>query len=466
MGDLSDKINGYTEKDFYPFHMPGHKRNLKFDDNIFRYDLTEIDGFDNLHNATGIIADINNKAEVLYNSKNSFIMVNGSTGGILSAISSISLNNKRLLIARNSHKSAYNGVFLNRLKTAYLYPQSDSQMWINGAILPDDVEKQLTKYDDICGVFITSPTYEGVVSDIQQIVQIAHKYNVPVIVDEAHGAHFCMNDYFPISAVDCGADIVIQSLHKTLPSVTQTGIIHCNSSLVNLDKLKYFLTVYQTSSPSYLFMISIENCIDMMLNKREGLFSNYINLIKEFRSKCISLENLKLYNGSDNYDYDKSRIVISTKGTNISGFELYNILQNKYRIQLEMALYGHVIAITSCMDTNAGFERLYNALADIDKTLSVQKSVNNYIFQEAKTYIPIFEAASQTGEQVDIENAEGLISCEFLYVYPPGIPMIAPGEIITEDHIKLYNYYRQNGAQLTGNSKQGYISVIADPEWR
>ena len=232
---LYDKLKKYSKSGVYPFHMPGHKRNTALSDGTMPYgiDLTEIDGFDNLHNAEGCILEVQNLAERLYNVKKAFLLVNGATGGILSAVRAMTNRGDKVLVARNSHKSVYNALEICGLEPEYIVPAVDDEFGINCSITPLQVEKAIVKNPNTKLLIITSPTYEGVVSDIKEICRIAHLHNVMVLVDEAHGAHFPFSKSLPSEAVASGADAAVASLHKTLPSLTQTALLlTSNESLI------------------------------------------------------------------------------------------------------------------------------------------------------------------------------------------------------------------------------------------
>ena len=221
--------------------------------NPFSIDITEIEGFDNLHHAEGILKESMRWAAGVYGADRTYYLVNGSSCGILSAIGAVMRPGETMLVSRNCHKSVYHGLILNSLKPEYVYPQIIEDLGIQGGISPDDVEKQLEECPEIRGVLIVSPTYDGVVSDISKIAEIVHRHNIPLIVDEAHGAHFPFgNGCFPKSALSCGADLVIQSLHKTLPSLTQTAVLHLKGNRVSRERLERCLQMYQSSSPSYV----------------------------------------------------------------------------------------------------------------------------------------------------------------------------------------------------------------------
>lgn len=374
---LDEALYEYSEKDYYPFHMPGHKREfcpetLK---NPYKVDITEIDGFDNLHHAEGILLEAQRRAASLYGASESWYLVNGSTAGILSAVSACTSRGGEILMARNCHKAAYHAAYLRGLKTHYLFPQADRIVGLNGGISPEDVTDMLEMHSGIQAVLITSPTYDGVVSDVKKIAEVAHAYHVPLIVDEAHGAHFPFSEAFPVSATACGADVVIHSLHKTLPSLTQTALLHRNSERVSADKLRRFLGIYQSSSPSYLFMAGMDACLRLMQGEGRELFDEYTIRLGCCRERLAGLKNLHLLEKGEItglgfvYDLDESKMVVSTANTSIDGAKLHEILLERYHLQMEMAASQYVIALTSVMDTEEGFARLEKALLEIDKEL-------------------------------------------------------------------------------------------------
>ncbi len=288
---LLERLSTYAASDAYPFHMPGHKRQVKMGitsvPNPFSVDITEIDGFDNLHHAEDILKESMNSAAAVYGADRSWYLVNGSTCGILAAIAAAVKPGEKILMARNSHKSAYHAVILNQLEPVYLYPEEVPEFQIPGGIEPEQVERALLEHPEIRAVFVTSPTYEGIVSDIQGIAATAHRHGAALIVDEAHGAHLPFGDgnYFPDGALQEGADLVIQSLHKTLPSLTQTAILHLKSQILDAKKVEQYLSVYQSSSPSYILIASMENCVRYMAEKGAGEMARYGARLRELREK-------------------------------------------------------------------------------------------------------------------------------------------------------------------------------------
>lgn len=460
-------------KTVYPFHMPGHKLNRMFNiKNIIDTDVTEVDGTDNLHHPKGIIRDAQEKASYTFGARNTFFLVNGSTSGIISSISAICQEKDKILISRNSHKSVYNGVILNDLEPIYLYPEIDHSNGIVGGINPHQVEEKLLKYPDVKLVVITSPTYEGFVYNIEKIADIVHRYNKILMIDEAHGAHFRFHNNLPKTAMEQGADIVIQSIHKTLPAFTQSAMLHINYNNIDCDEIQDKLSIFQSSSPSYILMTSLDNCREILDTKGRQMFKKYMmNLIKCRTELKNKLKHLKLIDdeviGTNHIsDIDYSKIVIDCSKADITGIELDKTLRNEYKIQVELSNINHIIAMTSVCDSKKGFKRLQEAIIKIDSKLQKEnKKAYKYdiIDKEHKYYNPKI-AYNMEKEVVELENSIGKISGEFIIPFPPGIPLIIPGEKISEENINLISIYKKLNIELMGlkDSEINTIRIIKE----
>ena len=457
---LYDKLKSYKDSGIYPFHMPGHKRNDILNDGLIPYgiDLTEIEGFDNLHNACGCIREIEKKAEMLYRVNRAFLLVNGSTGGILSSIRAMTNFGDKIIVSRNCHKSVYNAIELCGLNPEYILPEYDENNGVFTSVSPHKLEELLRENPDTKLVIVTSPTYEGVVSDIKAIADICHKNGAMLFVDEAHGAHFPFSEKFPSEAVRCGADVAVVSLHKTLPSFTQTALLLTDNSELS-DKLQENLSVFETSSPSYILMSAIENCLDY-ISENKNDFEVYTKRLDNFYCDTNSLDNLTvLYNDKSFIEkcfaYDFGKIVISTAETNISGTELARILRDKYKLETEMSYTDYVIAMTSVCDSDEGFGKLKNALLEIDRTLNKnEKSHSNYNFSEIPNRnFYSYQINNFKAEKILFQKAQGRVSLEYIWAYPPGIPLIVPGEIITGKLISQINILFSNNIQINSTKK-------------
>lgn len=476
--NLYHKLVEYSKDNYYPMHMPGHKRNT---DRIamvnpYSIDITEIDGFDNLHHAEGILKDGMERAARLYGSEHTDYLINGSTVGILAGISACTNKGDTILVARNSHKAVYNAIYINELVPIYIYPQLEQEFGINGGLNPENIESLLMENPEVKLLVITSPTYEGVISDIKSIANIAHNYGVPLLVDEAHGAHLGFHSEFPENSVHLGADIVIHSLHKTLPAFTQTALIHVNSKLVDYNEVKRYLAIYQTSSPSYLLMASIEHCIDLLLEKKDSMFEEYNQLLHTFFKRMELLKNIKVLNPYHYRKYgffqmDPSKITITVKDTNITGNQLYDQLLNQYKIQMEMVSMDYVLGMTSIFDNEEGFQRLGDALLAIDKETQKSRKAtresstdktnkNSMIIPEM--IMNVNQAIQSPSENIAITESDNRIICEYIYLYPPGIPLFVPGEKVTKELINQILMNKENGLSIQGiqDTDCNYIKVV------
>ncbi len=538
---LYEKLKKYEASDFYGFHMPGHKRNTELMGQGLPYgiDITEIDGFDDLHHADGILLELEQRIAKLYGADRSRILINGSTAGIMSAILGCVDRGGKLLVARNCHKSVYHAMELGGLEPVYLYPEFDTTWEINGVIEPGQIKAALEADSEIQAVMLVSPTYDGVVSDIRTIAEIVHSYQIPLIVDEAHGAHFGFHPYFPENSNRCGADVVIHSLHKTLPALTQTAVLHINGTIAKEEQIWHYLNMLQTSSPSYILMAGIDRCVGLLerekeiskanekgqalLEKEQYGFRQYVARLERLRTELQeSLQNLKLVepemrksqrltpttwnpgtaglrkpeserkegNAEEEKDkgiseghvgksglkigymeYDKSKILISTKRCSKTSEEIYKLLLEKYHLQMEMRAGSYILAMTSIADTDAGFERLKQALLELDKScrfISTERTegagVSFALPRTELVYLPgkaeDFRRKNQT-ECCRFEEAKGRISLEYAYLYPPGIPLLVPGERISGEVISQLLGYQKQGFSIEGIREQGRLEVIS-----
>ena len=472
MKTLYRQLKEYQKSDYYGFHMPGHKRNEHLMDMELPYgiDITEIEGFDDLHHADGILKSAQERAAHVFGADESFFLVNGSTVGILSAILGSTKRGDKILVARHCHKSIYHAIFMNELWPVYLYPQFSSKLQMNTEISVSAVKTALKEHPDIAAVVIVSPTYEGVISDVEGIALAVHEYKIPLIVDQAHGAHFGFHPYFEENANKMGADVVIQSLHKTLPSLTQTAILHINGKIADRKKIRRYLDMLQSSSPSYILMASIDACVAMLEEKSTELFETYTKHLEEFWRQISELKRLRLL---ESERFDRSKIVISVKDADITSRQLYQELLEDYHLQLEMVGGTYVLALSSVGDTKEGLERLAQALLSIDQKIDERMTHFAGTSHEREgTFLPRTECVYTSAqiEQVKEEQKDqicsvrweesvGKISTEYAYLYPPGSPLVVPGERISQDVIDRLKLYRRLSFDIEGLQKEGYIEV-------
>ena len=467
---LDDKLINYSKSNIYPFHMPGHKRQPIDFPNPYTIDITEIDGFDNLHHAQEILKEAEERAAGLYGARRSFYLVNGSTCGILAAVCAATKKGDQILVARNSHKAVYHSIFLQELRAVYLYPEITRQ-GIQGMITPEAVEEKLRDHPEIWTVVITSPTYDGVVSDVHRIAEIVHAHGAVLIVDEAHGAHFGFDAGFPENAVKLGADAVIVSLHKTLPSFTQTALLHLCSDRISEERIAKYLGIFETSSPSYLFMAGMEKCIRMLKEDGKQLFADYRRRLETLYKGTCDLAHLSVMHPEDlsrkeAYDFDIGKLLIFPDPDYLNGKQLYDILLERYQLQMEMVTDKYVVAMTSIMDTDEGFSRLLLALKEIDSELAKEPKRKHpaldsqSVYTAYETAMTIAEAEEASQCVVPWSKAVGRIAADFVYLYPPGIPIIVPGERITDKFVQDIAQCVEMGLDVEGFVDSNGINVV------
>lgn len=469
---MYQQLISYGESDVYPFHMPGHKRRALPFPNPYTIDITEIDGFDNLHHAGGLIREAEERAAKLYGADRSYYLVNGSTCGLLAAICAAARRGDKVLAARNCHKAVYHAISMQGLAAEFLYP-AITRGDLQGQITAAQVEEALTKHPDIAVVILTSPTYEGIVSDVAAIAACCHAHGAALIVDEAHGAHFGFGAGFPENAVRLGADAVIMSLHKTLPSFTQTALLHCNGGRIDTERVARYLGVYETSSPSYLFMAGMDACIDLIREQGAELFAQYRRRLDAFYRDTADLTQLHVMRREDlckeeAYDWDDSKLMIYA-GT-MGGEALHQELLGHYHLQMEMVSADYVLGMTSLMDTDEGMLRLVTALHEIDEKNRKtdlggevpEAGFTARMYRENPRRMQIYQALDLPYREVPFDEAVGKMAADYVYLYPPGIPLIVPGEIITEEFIRHIRECRERKLNVEGqgNPAPGRIKIV------
>ncbi len=431
---LLEELKRLAASDQLPLHMPGHKRSCVEAPYLATLggglDITEITGFDDLYHPEGLLQDTMTKASTLWGTAQTLLLVGGSTVGILTAIHAATKAGDLVIMARGCHRAVYHAVLLCGLRPVYLAQERTAE----GYCLPvtaETVQQALCDHPDCQLVILTSPTYEGFLADIPAIATVCHRQDIPLFVDEAHGAHLDLSSAFVGGAVRGGADLVVQSLHKTLPSLTQTAVLHRATERVSGEALAGSLTLFQTSSPSYLLLASIDSCIDLLLADSERLCHDWQARLQMVQSSCRSLKHLQL---KSSVGMDPTKLLLSTVGANCDGPTLKRRLREEYHIELEMACGQFALGMTGIGDTEEGMARLVTALCAIDETLqpTTHRTAPHPLPIPPMRYA-VAEVRGKRWEQVALEKAVGRISASMVYPYPPGIPLLVPGEEITKE---------------------------------
>lgn len=462
---LLDRLKEYSASGALPMHMPGHKRNA----DAFPWlselgggiDITEIDGFDDLNDPHGIFAELEARAARVFGADESIVLVNGSTSGVLAAITSALEGGGALLMARGSHRSVYHAAELSGAETYYLVPELDGELGIWRSVSPESVEAALSEHTDVRLVAVTSPTYEGVISDVRGIAEVCHAHGVPLFVDGAHGAHLGFGG-FPESAASCGADMVAVSLHKTLPSLTQTAVLLLNGDRIDRGDVRRCAAIFGSSSPSYILSASVDGCVRYMEREGDAAAGRWLETLDGFYRAAAGMENIKLLSGGRFFARDVSKIVISAAGR--TGEELAWYLRREHKIELEMAAGKYAVAMTGIGDTKSSLRRLSDALMCADGTFADNTYIESEGTARAGFRLPerrmsIRGAMTAEGKFFDVSDAVGKISGEYVFAYPPGVPLLVPGEVIDADIAAAIS---QSGLRSTRGALPGKIFCAAE----
>ncbi len=472
---LYEAVKEYIKRDMVPFHMPGHSQGrgtpepLKriFNKELFDFDLTEVSGLDYLHYAHGVIKEAEELAANLYGAKKTFFLVNGTTAGVHAMILATCKEDDKIIVGRNSHRSVIGGIIASGAFPVFVHPEFNEEYGIITNLTPEALEETIAKNTDAKAVLITTPNYYGLQGNLKEMIDIVHKYGMYALVDEAHGAHFPFNDKFPKTAIDYGADMVVQSAHKTLPTLTQTSLLHVVSDRINSDMVEQVLATIESSSPSYIFMTFLDVVRREMALHGKELWDKAIYVAEYARKKIGELPQYRVMernvvNGNDIFALDPIKLTINVENLGFSGFAFESFL-NEHRIEIELSDLQNILL----------FVTIGSELRDVDYLISVLKKAERKR-KSKREKMPRFPVA---GEQVfspndafnmnykieKILNTEGSISWGIVAPYPPGIPILAPGMKVTQEAIDFIMEMYKKGGMIQGAIEQDngiYVRVL------
>lgn len=453
---ILDMLKRYKSKNRISFCMPGHKNGsgLVSDFSSFSLDVTELHDTDNLQNSQNAIKKSLNKAKDFYKTKATFYLTNGSTSGIFAMIASSLKPHDKLLVSRNCHSSVINAMTLLDIEPIYINQPILNDFSVSGGI-DCDLAEVLIKEHSPKAMIITSPNYYGICCDVKKIASVCHKYNIPLLVDSAHGAHFHGNcDIFPVNSISNGADLVVESAHKTLNSVNQTALLHYNSDIISQDKVKSAVSMFLTSSPSYLLCASIDFAISDLMENGYNSWKKVYDKVLNFKNSISEYYKIIDRNviGKDFvFDVDETRLTINFSDYNITGFRVSEILRKEYNIDIEMADLHNIVLIPTVSNSDSDFDILENALIKISKTMK-KKSL-----KDLKISLPdLIQGISPTKafhsstKLIDLKSSQNKISAKTITSYPPAVPIITSGGVITKETILALLTLSESGAEISG----------------
>ena len=463
---LFDALLEYVDRDTVPFHVPGHKKGVGMEEdfkkfigeNPFKIDVTVFKLVDSLHHPTGPIKKAQELAADAYGADASFFSIHGTSGAIQAMIMSVVSAGDTIIVPRNVHKSITAGIILSGAVPVYMQPELDRKIGVAHGVTPETVKETLEKHPEAKAVLIINPTYYGVATDIKSIVDIVHSFDIPLIVDEAHGPHLTFNDKLPTSAIEAGADICSQSTHKIIGALTQCSLLHVNSKRVDLHRVQQILNLLQTTSPSYILMASLDCSRKQIALYGKELLDSTIELANYARNEINKIPGFycfgkEILGRPGVFALDPTKITITCRDLGITGYDLDMILSNKYHIQMELSDLYNVLAVGSFGDTKESIDKLLAALREISIEYSSKNTVKPDFIDipdiPERVLIPR-EAFNSSKVSVPLKDSIGMVSGEFLLAYPPGIPILCPGERVTEDIINYVQKLKDAGLYVQG----------------
>lgn len=490
-----DALKAYASSGAVPFHMPGHKMGsgipAEFLNNIERLDITEIPGADDLHKPEGILKQAQELAAEAFGARRSYFVVNGSTAGLHAAVAAVCKPGQRLITGRDCHVSVINGMLIAGVLPYYILPEYTSSFQISSGIIPDEVEKALKAAPDAAGVLITRPNYYGICCDIKKIAEIVHSYNKILIVDEAHGPHLVFNKRLPVCSLEAGADICVQSAHKTLPAFTQGAYVHVGSDRIDIDRLEYFLDIYQTTSPSYVLMTFLDIARELMQKHGEMLLDRLIDSIEDNKSRFVS-SGISLLDKTavPGFEHDATRLTANVARLGITGYDAEKLLRQKYNIQAEMSDFTNLVFICTAADSPERIGVLFSALDKLQKEsmhavydgrgmpaagAAGGAELLRWLEEMAGRRLQLMGRSTELqervadprfimnaeSERVKLEDAAGRISKCAISPYPPGIALICPGETISREAAAYLLDVAKAGGKIHGTANDGSVVVLA-----
>lgn len=459
---LFDALKAYNRKKVIPFDVPGHKYGKGLPEftefmgkKVLEVDVNSMKDLDNLCSPISVIKEAEELMSNAYYCDHAFFLVNGTSSGVQAMIMSVCNPGEKIIMPRNAHKSAINGLILSGAVPVYVQPETNDRLGIAMGVSSECIEKAIAKNPDVKAVFIINPTYYGATSDLKSIIRTAHKHGISVLVDEAHGAHFGFHDELPTGAMELGADMAAVSLHKTGGSLTQSSALLLNEGLVDKSHVKTILNLTQTTSASYLLMSSLDVARMALATRGKETFTKILKLVRFAREEINKIDGLyafgkELVGEPGVFDFDETKLGVNVAGLGITGFSAYDILRDEYNIQVELGDMFNILAIVSVGDDEESITVLIDALRDMSlKYKASEMKFAKVILQNPEVIVSPRDAFYAGKKIVKLEDAEGQISGESIMAYPPGIPIVTPGERISSEIIDYIRFIKNQHSMIT-----------------
>ncbi|MBW6409961.1 aminotransferase class I/II-fold pyridoxal phosphate-dependent enzyme [Clostridium weizhouense] len=459
---IYEALMRYKKARVVPFDVPGHKQGrgnpmLKefLGEQCVSVDVNSMKPLDNLCHPVSVIKEAEELAAEAFGSKHAFLMVNGTTSAVQAMVMSVCKKDEKVIMPRNVHRSAINALIISGAIPVYINPGVNKKLGIPLGMSVEDVKKAIKEHPDAKAIFVNNPTYYGICSNLKEITKLAHENGMYVLVDEAHGTHFYFGKNMPVSAIEAGADMAAVSMHKTGGSLTQSSFLLLNCDL-HIGYVRQIINLTQTTSGSYLLMSSLDLARrDLVLNGKE-IFEKVTELAEYARAEINKIDGYyafskELIDGDTVFDFDKTKLSIFTRDIGLAGVEVYDILRDEYGIQIEFGDIANILAIISVGDRNLTIERLISSLSEIKRLYSKDKAgMFDHEYINPEVVLTPQEAFYSEKNSLPINKSDGKICGEFVMCYPPGIPILAPGERITREILDYIEYAKEKGCFLTG----------------
>jgi arginine/lysine/ornithine decarboxylase len=459
---LIDALKSCTTRPHTPFYTPGHKRGMGISPlltdllgkDVFRADLTELAELDNLFRPESVILAAQELAAEAFGAEKTWFLVNGSTCGIEAAILGTCRTGDKIILPRNVHSSVISGLILSGAIPIFINPEYDQDLDIGYSITPESLKTALAKHPDAKAVLIVYPTYNGVCGDLPAIAHITHQYNIPLLVDEAHGAHFHFHPDLPTSALTAGADLTVQSIHKTLGAMTQASMLHIQGNKIDLDRINKALQLVQSTSPSFILLASLDAARQQMAIDGKKLLSRTLEIANKAKNEINQIPGLSILQSSDFLKLDQTRLTVNVSQLGITGFTAEDII-NKMGVTPEFSSLENLIFIITIGNTESDIQNLIQTLFNLTQVKSLTsecqpcKNKNDDMIAHIMCISPR-EAFFANSETLPVEKTLEKICAEIICPYPPGIPVLMPGELITKTALEYLQEIQKMGGFITG----------------